>query len=356
MSSTTPGSEPDRDQVDGDAGHDATTDAGAGTEPEPETGTAPGRPEAKPADEADAPAGTEPLAASPADADAHDTGRDVPADTAWEADSAREPSELDAAVERARTEHPPVEDETAVPAETAVAAETAAEADAEEHPEPVRADEVRRETFVPPMAEEATPTAPAPPAPPAPQTVYVQAPAPPRERGNRGFGVLVGLIATVAFAALYAGASYLVILGQHGSADAGRIFVQFTGQAVFWVPVVLFLLGFALLAAILNRSAWWTWAVFGLAVGVIVYFAYIGGALLTVQAWNFTPSEAAQFIRERWLDPYAIIAFIVAREMPIWFGGWIASHGRTVTDRNIREREEYDRMIAEGPQPVTRTH
>ena len=35
----------------------------------------------------------------------------------------------------------------------------------------------------------------------APQTIYVQAPTPPKARGNRGFGVLVALIGTVAFAA-----------------------------------------------------------------------------------------------------------------------------------------------------------
>jgi hypothetical protein len=94
--------------------------------------------------------------------------------------------------------------------------------------------------------------------------------------------------------------------------------------------------------------------VFGLLVGVIVYFSYIGASLLTVAAWQFTPEQAADFIRQRWLDPFAIIAFIVARELPIWFGGWIAAHGRTVTERNRQAREEYERQLAAGPQPITR--
>jgi hypothetical protein len=230
-------------------------------------------------------------------------------------------------------------------------------------PEPVRAEDVRRETGVPETVGvagaagvAAASAPPAAPAPPAPQAIYVQAPPVPRARGNRGFGVLVGLIATVAFTLLYAGVSYLVISGYNGGlAEGGRIFVeQFIVTSVFWIPVVFFFLAFALLAVVLNRAAWWAWAVSGLLVGFIVYFSYIGGSLLAVAAWQFTPQEAADFVGQRWLDPFAIIAFIVARELPIWFGGWIAARGRTVTERNRLAREEYERQLAAGPQPITR--
>jgi hypothetical protein len=88
---------------------------------------------------------------------------------------------------------------------------------------------------------------------------------------------------------------------------------------------------------------------FGFLVAVVVYFSYIGGALLTVQAWNFTPQEAVNFISTRWLDPGAIAAAVIAREVPIWAGAWIARRGRAVTARNAEAREEYDRQIAAGP-------
>lgn len=386
MSSTTPGSDPERHDVDGDGTPDstaarddaatATTDPGGGTADEapadttrPDAAQAAVDPTAADADRVDRLEPAETPASDAAGAPVHDTAftgtaaaeRDADADT----DTA-DRTELDAAVERARTEHPPVvvssdpadrTDTTAMQREDLQAAS----------PEPVRAEEVRRETGVPETigaagagagaaaASVAPAPAPAAPAPPSPQAIYVQAPAEPKPRGNRGFGVLVGLIATVAFGLLYAGISYLVILSQNPAPDAGRVLLQFLTQPVFWIPVVFFFLAFALLAVALNRAAWWTWAVFGLLAAVIVYFAYIGGALLTVAAWQFTPEEAGEFLSNQWLSPYAIVAAIIARELPIWFGGWIAARGRTVTERNRVAREEYERQLAAGPQPVSST-
>lgn len=379
MSSTTPGSDPERRDLDGDgvpeappAQGDAATEAvpaddGATSttpsdaEPTPAAAQAAVDPTAGDADRVDRlePADTPSSDASgPAVDDTAFTGTDAAAD-----ESASERSELDAAVERARTEHPPVAvspdpadrtDTTAMQREDLQAAS----------PEPIRAAEVRRETGVPETigaagagaaAASASPDTapPAAPAPPSPQAIYVQAPTEPKPRGNRGFGVLVGLLATVVFALLYAGVSYLVILGQNPVPDAVRVLGQFLAQPVFWIPVIFFFLAFALLAVVLNRAAWWTWAVFGLLTAVIVYFAYIGGALLTVAAWQFTLAETGEFLSNQWLSPYAIIAAVVARELPIWFGGWIAARGRTVTERNRQAREEYERQLAAGPQPIS---
>ena len=366
MSSTTPGSDPERRDLDGDGRPDApaepTRDA-VGDDPSTSTSA-----------EADAQAASAQAEVDPTAPDAEHVDRLEPAEAA-PSDAAGTPplepdftgadqgaddrSALDAAVERARTEHPPVAvspdpadrtDTTAMQRDDLQAAS----------PEPVRAEEVRRETGVPETigaagagATAASSTAPAAPAPPSPQAIYVQAPAEPKPRGNRGFGVLVGLIATVLFAILYAGISYLVILTQYAPDDAARVLGQFLVQPVFWIPVLFFFIAFALLALALNRAAWWTWAVFGLLVAVVVYFSYIGASLLTVGAWQFTPQEAGDFIADRWLDPYAIIAAIVARELPIWFGGWIASRGRTVGERNRLAREEYERQLAAGPQPIS---
>ncbi|HEX6954994.1 MAG TPA: hypothetical protein VF156_08950 [Agromyces sp.] len=379
MSSTTPGSDPERRDLDGDgvpeappaqgdaaieavpADDGATSTTPSDAEPTPAAAQAAVDPTAGDADRVDRlePADTPSSDASgPAVDDTAFTGTDAAAD-----ESASERSELDAAVERARTEHPPVAvspdpadrtDTTAMQRDDLQAAS----------PEPIRAAEVRRETGVPETigaagagaaAASASPDTapPAAPAPPSPQAIYVQAPTEPKPRGNRGFGVLVGLLATVVFALLYAGVSYLVILGQNPMPDAARVLGQFLAQPVFWIPVIFFFLAFALLAVVLNRAAWWTWAVFGLLTAVIVYFAYIGGALLTVAAWQFTLAETGEFLSNQWLSPYAIIAAVVARELPIWFGGWIAARGRTVTERNRQAREEYERQLAAGPQPIS---
>jgi hypothetical protein len=385
MSSTTPGSEPERHDVDGDGTPDstgarddaatATTDAAGGTTDDAaadaartDAAQAAVDPTAGDADRVDRLEPAPTPASEAAGAPVHDTPFTGTAAAEHDADSrdadAADRTELDAAVERARTEHPPVvvssdpadrTDTTAMQRDDLQAAS----------PEPVRAEEVRRETGVPETigaagagaaaASVAPAPAPAAPAPPSPQAIYVQAPTEPKPRGNRGFGVLVGLLATVAFGLLYAGISYLVILSQNPAPDAGRVLLQFLAQPVFWIPVVFFFLAFALLAVALNRAAWWTWAVFGLLAAVIVYFAYIGGALLTVAAWQFTPAEAGEFLANQWLSPYAIVAAIIARELPIWFGGWIAARGRTVTERNRVAREEYERQLAAGPQPVSST-
>ncbi|MEB0002145.1 hypothetical protein QN357_04220 [Cryobacterium sp. RTC2.1] len=181
--------------------------------------------------------------------------------------------------------------------------------------------------------------------------IYIQAPAPPVDKGNRGAGVLLVLLATVIYAIVYALVAFGIAGAGSGSvADAAAKFTDFIVLPVFYVPAVFFFIGFSLLVLIVNRGGWWAYVLFGFLVAVIVYFSYIGAALLTVQAWNFTPSEAVRFITAQWLSPYAIAAAVVAREVPIWFGAWIARRGRTVTARNAAARQDYDRRLAEGPQ------
>ncbi|MET0955640.1 MAG: hypothetical protein ABWY68_06775 [Cryobacterium sp.] len=185
----------------------------------------------------------------------------------------------------------------------------------------------------------------------APTPVYVTAPTPPKTLGNRAAGILIGLIATAVFAVVYALVAFFIsAAGAVDVADATTRFTDFLVLPVFYVPVIFFFLAFALLVAILNRAGWWAYVLGGFIVAVIVYFSYLGGALLAVQAWTLTPSEAVRFMSNQWLNPGAIAAAIVAREVPIWFGAWIARRGRSVTAKNIANKQEYERQLAEGPQ------
>jgi hypothetical protein len=382
MSSTTPGSEPPRRDDEADTWAEAET--AAPSEPGGAVATGEVHPAGSPDDAeriervepADVPpaepvddsgetvvfAGSDeavPIVADPdADPDPDaEPGSHSDAEADADADAAAR-ARLDAAVERANADAAASDR----PTETAGSADTADGAELRDgdldYPEPVAADSVRRDTYVAPTVAAGTVAGAATLAPEPgavgstapPQAIYVQAPNPPKDRGNRGFGVLVGLLATLAFALLYAGAAYLLVSTNGAEpADGVRIFSEFLTKQVFWVPVLAFFLAFAVLAAILNRAAWWTWAVFGLLIGVVVYFAYVGGALLTVEAWRFTFEEAQAFIGQRWLDPFAIVAAVIARELPIWFGGWIAARGHAVGERNVAAREEYDRQIAAGP-------
>jgi hypothetical protein len=194
-----------------------------------------------------------------------------------------------------------------------------------------------------------TPAAPIQQPPAGP--IYIQAPAPPVDKGNRAAGVLLVLVSTLIYAVVYALVAFGIAgAGSGAIADAAGKFSDFVVLPVYYIPVVFFFIAFSLLVLIVNRGGWWAYVLFGFLVAVVVYFSYIGAALLTVQAWNFTPSEAVRFISAQWLNPGAIAAAIVAREVPIWFGAWISRRGRGVTTRNVAARQDYDRRLAEGPQ------
>ena len=201
---------------------------------------------------------------------------------------------------------------------------------------------------------EATPTeAYAPTNTTAQPPVYIQAPTAPRYKSNRGPGVLIALLSTVIFAAFYAIVAFVLSgIGSLSISDTASKFTEFIVLPIFYVPVFFFFFAFALLVLIVNRGGWWAYVLFGFLVAVVVYFSYIGAALLSVQAWNFTPDQAARFIGQQWLNPGAIAAAVVAREVPIWAGAWIARNGRAVTERNATAKAEYDRVLAAGPQGI----
>lgn len=184
-----------------------------------------------------------------------------------------------------------------------------------------------------------------------PMPVYVAAPRPPQPKSNRPAGILIALLSSVVFAVVFSLIVFLYVAVTSTTVTiALSKFVEFISLPVFYVPVIFFFLGFALLVTIVNRAGWWAYVLFGFLVAVVVYFAFLLGALLAVQAWNLTPAEAAGFLRQQFISPYAFAAAIAAREVPVWAGAWIARRGRAVTAANAAAEEEYERVLAEGPQ------
>ena len=111
------------------------------------------------------------------------------------------------------------------------------------------------------------------------QPIFVQAPEPPRPRGNRAAAGAIGLLATVAFAVLYV-AAWLGIGLVTGDITTDDVVTSLTTAAsswVFWLPIVLFFIGFWLLGAIINRGRWAHWVIFGIFVGVISWAGYVLG-------------------------------------------------------------------------------
>lgn len=180
--------------------------------------------------------------------------------------------------------------------------------------------------------------------------VYVTAPTPPKRRGNRRAGILIALVATVAFAVVDA----LVVLGLFALNHQGNVLddlVRYIATPAFWATAIIYALALFLLVAIANRGGWWWYVLGGFLVAVVVYFAYIGATLLT-NAWVLAPSEVGRFVSQLWAHPLTIATAVVAREVTIWFGAWIAARGRRVRARNLEARDAYDRELAESRQPV----
>ncbi|CAN7183215.1 ABC transporter [Microbacterium sp. LjRoot45] len=231
---------------------------------------------------------------------------------------------------------------------TAPAGATAADETAVISPsEPVAAP---AETVVAPAA--VAPAAVAPAAEPAPQPIFVQAPEAPRARGNRGAAGAIGLLAALVFAVLYLAAA-LGFGAAAGDVTAGNVAQELTAAVTswwFWVPVVVFFLGFWLLGAIINRGRWGRWVILGLLVGAVSYGGHILGQLFQAPFWTLTASQGADIVEDQLLAPLAIVAFILGREITIWFGAWVAARGARVTELNTEAQREYERTLEAGPQ------
>ncbi|MDQ1582798.1 MAG: hypothetical protein QOF36_852 [Microbacteriaceae bacterium] len=258
--------------------------------------------------------------------------------------AAATPSEVDAAVARSNAEPVPAERPVTdvYEAPTAAAPAWSPEPPATVAPAAEPTTTVEPATTVEPTAT-AAPTA-AYGQPPA--HVYVPAPLPPKKKSNRGIGILIALVGTVIFAVVYA--IVIAIIGGILLASPSTFLTQFTQYlttASFYVPVIAFAVAMIVLVQIVNRAGWWVYIIGGLFVAVIVYFAFVGGTLLAQGAWNLTPQEAARFIGTLWLNPFAIAAGIVAREVSLWTGLWLAARGRRLKARNAEAREEYERSL-----------
>lgn len=232
------------------------------------------------------------------------------------------------------SEDKPVRDEDVAPDAAAPDVE-AVPAGAE--PVPVTGDPA--DVVVAPGAEEpAEPDA----APSTHQVVYVETAPPPRKRGNRVIGVLLAVLGAVVFTALYAVVAALIyFLG--GDAFFGDQFGKFVSSALFWAPILVFVLAFILEVVIVNRAGWAAHVFGSLLLAFVVYFASIGLLLLVGNVFthqNLAFSAVA-------LVPQVIAAAVIAREVAIWFGLAIAARGRRVRVRNTQAREQYDRELAE---------
>ncbi|MCU1570089.1 MAG: putative integral rane protein [Naasia sp.] len=228
----------------------------------------------------------------------------------------------------------PADAPAASPAPASASAESSVTADAPIPPVP---------TPTEPVAE--TSTAPVA-APPTPRTVYVESPIPPRKKGNRGFAILMSLLGTIVYALIWAAVAAAVIATGSDQAGFGQSFSNFVTSPVFWIPILLFGLSMILVSLILNRAGWTWWILLGFVVAVVVYFGYLGGALLTVSQ-QITSADVGSFLNQVAFTPLSIGAAVVAREVSIWTGRAISARGKRLKAHNATARAEFDHETAE---------
>lgn len=175
------------------------------------------------------------------------------------------------------------------------------------------------------------------------QTVFVTAPTEPVHRGNRGFGFLIVIIATIIFAALYGVIIAIIEYVRNGTAD-----LDFLTSIDFYVPVAFFFVGFLIVALIANRAGWWAHVIGSLLIALFIYFGTVGVGLIRGGVIMQTPNDASRLFTEALLNPYVIAAALLGREVSLWFGAAISARGRRVKAKNIEARETFERETAES--------
>jgi len=262
--------------------------------------------------------------------------------------SRKAPNAEAASAEAASTEAADAPVETVAPADATTASQVETPESAHTEPATAAADEAAPATATGKVV-------PAESAVAGQQVVYVQAPLPPRVRGNRVVGVLLALVGTVVFAAVYAGAAAIPLAIRFSSAGFSPAFSAFVQNAIFWIPIMMFALGFIVLTVILNRAGWWAHVIGSLLVALFVYFTSIGLLLLVGNVVSLTPAQANSAFGALATNPLMIAAALVAREVSIWIGLAIAARGRRVRARNDETRTAWDREQEEKRAEYERT-
>lgn len=179
-----------------------------------------------------------------------------------------------------------------------------------------------------------------------PRTIYVEAPTPPKKKGNRGVGILISLLASLVFTIVWAGVSAAILAIAVPASEFAASYSGFIANPAWWVPVITFFIGLVIIVSILNRAGWAWYIIGGLLVGLLAYAGYVGGALIST-AGQLSPAEVQGFLIRTGLNPLAIAVGITAREVSIWTGAAIAARGRRVKARNLEARAQFDRESAE---------
>lgn len=178
--------------------------------------------------------------------------------------------------------------------------------------------------------------------------LYMQTPVPPDIQGNRGAGSLIALLATVGFAAVYAGVLSLWLAPELAPSQFVDGLLSYALSWGFIAAVAAFFIGLVVIVLIVGRAGWWAYVLGGFLVGALVWAAATAGYAASADGVRaLFERSPVSLVSKFGLTVPAIAAGLVAREATIWFGAWIGSRGRRVKARNAAALEEYEASLAE---------
>lgn len=186
--------------------------------------------------------------------------------------------------------------------------------------------------------------------------LYMQSPMPPDLKGNRGAGVLIALLGTIAFGVLYAGVIAIWLAPQYPpSTFLSEGLVPWVTSWGFIAGVIAFFVGLSILVLVFGRAGWWAYVLFSLFVGFAVWgassgmFALLGTPIEDVDMLGGGTGVSGLLGRmgNVGFGVATLGAAILAREVAVWFGAWIGRRGRRVTARNAELLAEYEAALAE---------
>lgn len=178
---------------------------------------------------------------------------------------------------------------------------------------------------------------------------YMQTPMPPEKRGNRAAGTLIAVLATIVFAAVYAGALALTIAFDYPpSTFVTQGLMPLLLSWSFGISVVTFFLSLVVLVLIVGRAGWWAYVLGGFIVGVLVWFGTSYGMALDQRFGGTSTSlQPASVLTIFGVQLQIIAAGIIAREVVVWFGAWIGNRGRKMKRLNEEAELEYEKALSE---------
>lgn len=201
----------------------------------------------------------------------------------------------------------------------------------------VEATEVKPEVVDAEVVEPATSTETDEAATPHREVIFVDAPTPPRKRGNRGLAVLLAIPATLIFLVLQVLIQYVISGGD----------IEFLGRASFYYPALCLVIGLALLGLVLNRSPWWLYIGGSVVVGALVWLGSASLSLISAGMLSMTQPQANEFFFAEFFSAGSIIAALLAREVAMWTGAVLARRGRALKVRNADAYAAYEQEQAD---------